>query len=72
VTADDEAVRLYPVAALAKLWGVSTEYVYEEIRTKRLPAVQLGNGDRDKKRVSATDAAAWIKNRRAASERGAA
>ena len=66
----DTAVRLYTVAELAKLWAVSREYVYEEIREKRLPAIQLGNRDRNKLRVSATDAAAWIKRHRAASETG--
>lgn len=67
----DDVVRLYPVATLARLWSVSVDYIYEEIRCKRLPAVQLGNGDRNKLRVSATDAAAWIKEHRLASERAA-
>lgn len=62
--AQDEAVRLYTVKRLAELWGVSGEYIYEEIRKKRLDAVRLGNGDRNKLRVSATDAAAWIKRHR--------
>jgi excisionase family DNA binding protein len=65
----DELLRLYTVAQLARLWGVSAEYVYAEIRAKRLPAVQLGNGDRDKLRVSARDAAAWIAEHRLAGER---
>jgi excisionase family DNA binding protein len=69
VTATDEAVRLYTIAALARSWAVSREYIYEEIRAKRLPAVQLGNGDRNKLRVSAVDAAEWIRQHRAASER---
>lgn len=60
MTAQDEAVRLYSVAKLALLWDVSKDYIYDEINAKRLPAVQLGNGDRNKMRVSATDAAEWI------------
>lgn len=65
----DDSVRLYSVRELAALWSVSREYVYEEIRTKRLPVVHLGNGDRNKMRISAPDAAAWIKVHRFASER---
>ena len=58
--ATDETVRLYTVAQLAKLWGVGLTYIYDEIREGRLPVVQLGRGDRNKIRVKATDAAAWI------------
>lgn len=66
--AQDEAVRLYSVTALSELWGVSESYIRDEIRARRLAAVQLGNGDRNKLRVSAADATAWIaKHRRAAS-----
>lgn len=56
----DEAVRLYSVAELAKLWGVGETYIYDEIRAKRLPIVQLGRGDRNKARIRATDAKAWV------------
>lgn len=66
-TTQDEAVRLYSVADLARLWSVSRDYIYDEITAKRLPAVQLGNGDRNKLRISATDAAAWIAAHRLAS-----
>lgn len=64
----DESIRLYPVADLARLWSVSREYVYEEIRAGRLPVVEMGNGDRSKARVSSVDAARWIAEHR----RGAA
>lgn len=59
MTADD-AVRLYTIADLAKLWATSREYVYEEIRTNRLAVVNLANGDRDKLRVRASEAARWV------------
>lgn len=64
----DESVRLYPIADLARLWSVSKEYVYAEIRAGRLAAVEMGNGDRSKTRVSSADAARWIAEHR----RGAA
>lgn len=62
----DDAVRLYSVAELAKLWGVGQTYVYDEIRAGRLPIVQLGRGDRNKARVTAADAAKWIASHRSA------
>lgn len=66
MNAADEQIRLYPIAQLAALWGVSKEYVYNEIREGRLAVVELGNGDRDKARVSSVDAANWISARRRA------
>ena len=60
----DEQVRLYPVAHLAKLWHVSPEYIYGEIRSGRLPTVEMGNGDRSKIRISSIDAAKWISQHR--------
>lgn len=59
-------VRLYSVKQLAEMWGVSPRFVYREIEGKRLPIVQLSNGDRDKTRVRAADAAAWVEGRRVA------
>lgn len=63
MTATDELVRLYSVAQLAELWDVSRQYVYDEIAAGRLAVVQLSNGDRDKSRVSAIEAARWIAER---------
>jgi excisionase family DNA binding protein len=59
----DEGVRLYTVAELAVLWKVSKTFVYAEINAQRLPVVRLGRGDRDKTRVRASDALAWIERR---------
>lgn len=60
----DDQVRLYPIAVLAKLWQVSPQYIYDEIRRGRLAVVELGNGDRSKARVSSVDAARWIAEHR--------
>lgn len=60
----DEAVRLYTVAELAALWSVGKTFVYDEIAAGRLPSVDLGRGDRGKRRIKASDAAAWIERRK--------
>lgn len=59
----DEELRLYSVPQLAELWGLSESYIYDEIREKRLPVLRLGRGDRNKMRVSAKDAKAWLQAR---------
>lgn len=56
-------IRLLSVAQLAALWGVSKEYVYEEIRAGRLTKTELGNGDRDKVRVTEAEATRWVQDR---------
>lgn len=63
----DVAERLYSVSQLAALWGVSKQYVYEEITEGRLSKLNLGNGDRDKIRVAASEVARWVDAHRVAS-----
>lgn len=64
VTSDrDSAVRMYSVTQLADLWGIGKTFIYDEIAEGRLPTVQLGNGDRNKLRIRARDAEAWIEQR---------
>lgn len=57
-----EAVRCYSVASVAKHLEVSTDYVYERIKSNDLPVVELGHG-RAKQRIRADDLQAFIDSR---------
>lgn len=59
----DAGVRMYSVTQLAELFGVGKTFIYDEITAGRLPTVHLGNGDRNKLRIRARDAEAWIEQR---------
>lgn len=59
----DQGVRLYSVPQLCELWSVGKDYVYGLIKSGELPTIQLGNGDRNKLRVRATDAQRWLNGR---------
>lgn len=58
------AVRCYSVEELAELWTCGKTFIYEEIRAGRLPTIQFGRGDRNKLRINASDAAAWVERHR--------
>lgn len=60
---DNPLLRLYTVAAVAKLVSVGPSYVYDEIKAGRLKKVQLGNGERRKDRIRGSDLASWIDSR---------
>jgi excisionase family DNA binding protein len=57
-----QAIRLYPVAEAAKLLGVSVDYVYDRIKERVIPVVELGHG-RPKQRIRADDLQAFIDSR---------
>lgn len=54
-----EAVRLYSVAAVADLLGVSRQWVYDRINGGQIRVVELGDA-RGKQRVRADDLQAFI------------
>lgn len=57
-----EAVRLYSVAAVADLLGVSRQWVYDRINGGQIRVVELGD-ERSKQRVRADDLQAFIDGR---------
>lgn len=65
----DDALRLYSIAQLADMWNISESYVRQEVQAGRLTPIRMGRGDRNKIRISAEDAANWIKTHRAGSLR---
>lgn len=57
-----DAVRLYSVAAVAERLEVSTDYVYDRIKSGEIPVVELGS-TRAKQRVRADDLQEFIDDR---------
>ena len=54
--------RLYSVAAVAKLFEVSTDWVYDRINSGALAVVELGDG-KAKQRISVTELQRFIDSR---------
>lgn len=57
-----EAVRLYSVAAVADMFGVSRQWVYDRIARGDIRVVELGDS-RAKQRVRADDLQSFIDSR---------
>lgn len=54
---------LLPVSHAAKLLGVSSHYVYDRIADGELPCVELGSGEKYKRRVSVAALDEFIRSR---------
>lgn len=54
------AEALYPVAAVAALWGVSRQHIYNLIAAGKLRSIQLGSG-RPKTRIPESAIAAYVR-----------
>ena len=54
---------MYRVSDFARELKVSVNHIYEEIHAGRLSYLDLGNGDRPKIRIPASEAERWISAR---------
>lgn len=57
-----KALPLYTVPDAAEMLGVSLNYLYERIRDRRLPAVELGTEKKSKLRIRADDLQQFIQD----------
>lgn len=57
------ALPLYTVADAALALGVSTAYIYEQIRDNQIPTVELGTDKKSKLRIRADSLHAFIQER---------
>lgn len=58
----EEVVRLYSVAMVAGILGTSTDYVYDRIKSRVFPVVELGD-TKGKQRIRADDLQKFIDSR---------